>query len=104
MKKEVITIPKEKDFFEGIKELLGGKVENSWIFINESIVNHVKKNVGAYWTDTVNRRMSLSYDDKSMSIQYCYKDVWHRVLLLKAEGLHVQECKDPDEIFFIALK
>ena len=59
--KDVRTISRDKDFFEQIKHMIEGK---TWCFIEESVIDYLKKKAGCYMTDSVYKRINFSFGEK----------------------------------------
>ena len=98
MKKEVLVKPKDKDFFEFLKEKLEGKV--AWVYIDKATIKSLGDIGGIPYVDT-NSKLHILCGDIVVD---AYKDNydWYRISSVKV--ISYKAPTDPDEILFVTMK
>jgi len=99
--KYVRTISRDKDFFEQMKQIIEGKF---WCFIEESVIDFLKKEAGCYMTDSVHKRINFSFGGQDISVEYTSGEVWHRMRWLRTCDREIYVCKNPEEVIFITME
>ena len=99
--KDVRAISRDKDFFEQMKQIIGQK---SWCFIDEKVLEHIKKEAGCYTTDVEHRKMNISFCGKRISVEYTSGEMWHRIRWIKTYDVYIYVCQDPEEVLFITME
>ena len=99
--KDVRTISRDEDFFEQMKRIMG---EQSWCFIDQKVIEHLKKEAGCFTLDCTHQRMNFTLSRRYISIEYSSENAWHRVWCVRTHETERCVCQDPEEVLFITME
>ena len=55
-------------------------------------------------TDSLHKRINLSFAGKNISVETTCGDMWYRIRWIKTYEIDIYVCQDPEEVIFITME
>ena len=103
MQREVIIVPKDKDFLEFIREKFGGKKVGVWFFIDKRTIDALASKEGVPYCDSTGK-LHIPYGNIIVDGYGFEKYSWNRINFIDSNEVIYEAAMDPKEIFFLSIQ
>lgn len=103
MKKEVVKVPRDKDFLKYIEETFGKNITEQWIYIDQLTIDILAKKQSLCYVD-INGKLHISYGNIIVEGYSFYDYSWYKIESIDTEKVKYTAAANPDGIYFIEIR